>query len=153
MYESFFRFHDRPFIAAPLVENYYPAEGIEHARQVLIRIIERAEGPGLVVGPAGVGKSLLCRLLAEYFRDRFDVVLLSSTRIGTRKVLLQNILFELGLPYRELAEGDLASIGRPDHVGAFAIGPGIERRPCSGFEVDHPELQVRLHRNGAAAVW
>jgi type II secretory pathway predicted ATPase ExeA len=107
MYESFFRFHDRPFAAAPVIDTYYPAETIEQSRQNLIRIVERAEGPGLIVGPAGVGKSLLCRLLAEYFRDRFDVVILSSARITTRKALLQNILFELGLPYRDSEEGEL----------------------------------------------
>ena len=107
MYELFYEFNDRPFAASPLVENYYPAESIEHARQTLIRVIERAEGPGLVIGQAGLGKSLLCRLVAEYFSATFDVVLLSSARIGTRKSLLQSILFELKLPYRELEEGEL----------------------------------------------
>jgi type II secretory pathway predicted ATPase ExeA len=107
MYESFFDFNDRPFAASPLVENYYPAESIEHARQTLIRIIERAEGPGIAVGQAGVGKSLLCRLISEHFQDNFDVVVLSSARIGTRKALLQSILFELKLAYRELEEGEL----------------------------------------------
>ena len=107
MYESFFDFSARPFAAAPLVENYYPAESIEHARQTLIRIVDRAEGPGIVVGQAGLGKSLLCRLVVEYFRESFDVVLLSSARIGTRKSLLQSILFELGRPYLELGEGEL----------------------------------------------
>lgn len=107
MYELFYEFNDRPFAASPLVENYFPAESIEQARQTLIRVVERAEGPGLVIGQAGLGKSLLCRLIAEYFSATFDVVLLSSARIGTRKSLLQSILFELKLPYRELEEGEL----------------------------------------------
>lgn len=107
MYGSFFGFNTRPFAATPAVESYFPAQAIEHSRQTLVRIIERAEGPGLVVGAAGVGKSLLCRLLAQYFKESFDVVMLSSARICTRKALLQHILFELKLPYRGLEEGEL----------------------------------------------
>ena len=46
MYESHFQLQTRPFIAAPLVENYVPAAAMEQARQSLIRCVERAEGPG-----------------------------------------------------------------------------------------------------------
>lgn len=85
MYESFFRFTSRPFVAAPLVSSYFASESAEAARQTLTRTIDRAEGPGLIVGPAGVGKTLLCRLLAARFQETFQVAMLSSTRILTRK--------------------------------------------------------------------
>lgn len=107
MYESFFRLTSRPFAAAPLVSSYFASESAEAARQTLTRLIDRAEGPGLIVGAAGVGKTLLCRLLAARFQETFQVAMLSSTRILTRKSLLQNILFELKLPYREMEEGEL----------------------------------------------
>lgn len=107
MYESFFQLQSRPFAAAPVVETYFPGRSIEHARQTLIRTIERAEGPGLVIGPAGTGKSLLLRLLADYFLDIFHFAHLSSARITNRKDLLQNILFELDLPYRDQDESEL----------------------------------------------
>ncbi len=107
MYESFFRLHTRPFVAAPLVTSYFPSASAECARQTLIRAVDRAEGPGLIIGPAGVGKTLLCRVLAARFQQTFQVAMLSSTRIITRKALLQNILFELGLPYRDMEEGEL----------------------------------------------
>ncbi len=107
MYESFFRFTSRPFVAAPLVSSYFASESSEVARQTLTRSIDRAEGPGLIIGPTGVGKTLLCRMLAARFQQTFQVAMLSSTRILTRKALLQNILFELKLPYRNLEEGEL----------------------------------------------
>lgn len=107
MYEAFFHFHDRPFAAVPEARRYFPATTVEEARQTLLRLIERADGPGLVIGPAGTGKSLLCHVLAAHCRASYDVVLLASARLCTRRALLQNILFELNLPYREREEGEL----------------------------------------------
>ncbi|HUG68838.1 MAG TPA: AAA family ATPase [Pirellulaceae bacterium] len=107
MYESFFRFTSRPFVAAPLVSSYFASESCELARQTLTRSIDRAEGPGLIIGPTGVGKTLLCRVLAARFQQTFQVAMLSSARVLTRKSLLQNILFELKLPYRNMEEGEL----------------------------------------------
>lgn len=107
MYEDFFGFEERPFPSAPRVNLYFPASSAENAHQTLTRCIGRAEGPGLLIGGAGTGKSLLCHLLAARFRDAFHVVMLTSARLCTRRALLQSILFELGLPYRGLEEGEL----------------------------------------------
>ena len=107
MYESFFQLQQRPFAAAPRIDRYFPGTAIEAARRALARSIDRAEGTGLVVGPAGTGKTLVCHLLAEQFRGRFAVALLSNGHLDTRRELLQAILFELGLPYRRLEEGEL----------------------------------------------
>ena len=73
----------------------------------LVRLIDRGAGIGMVVGAAGTGKTLLCRLLAEQFRSQFMVVVLSSGRLATRAALLKVILRELGQPYRDLDEGEL----------------------------------------------
>jgi type II secretory pathway predicted ATPase ExeA len=108
MYESHFELSDRPFAAAPLVASYVPAANIDHARQALVRCVERAEGIGLVIGSAGTGKTLLCQILADHFRQRqFQVALLTSARLTSRRSLLQNILFELGLPYRGMDDEEL----------------------------------------------
>ncbi len=107
MYEEFFGMKQRPFCAAPRSELYFPSRVIEPARQTIERTIERAEGSALVVGPAGTGKTMLCRLMAERFRSRFDVAFLSNGRLPSRRALLQAILFELGMPYRKLDEGEL----------------------------------------------
>ncbi|HUY31165.1 MAG TPA: AAA family ATPase [Pirellulales bacterium] len=107
MYETFFQLQQRPFAAAARVDRYFPATAIEAARQTLARCIERAEGAGMLVGPPGSGKTLLCLLLAEQFRGGFEIALLSNGHLGTRRELLQAILFELGLPFRRMDEGEL----------------------------------------------
>ncbi len=107
MYEAHFGFSERPFAAAPQVEHYFPSLSAEAARERLIRCIERAEGPAMLVGPAGTGKTLMCRLLADHFRDRLQVARLPSGRLGSPRGLLQSILYELGRPYRGMDEGEL----------------------------------------------
>jgi type II secretory pathway predicted ATPase ExeA len=98
---------ERVFASYPLVARYFPAAAIEDARQRLTRTIERGDGPGLVIGAPGAGKSLLLQVIATQFHERFDVVLLAAARFCTRRALLQAILFELGLPYKLRDEGDL----------------------------------------------
>src|SRR5687767_1913050 len=83
MYETCFGFSHRPFAPAPHADRYVPTASLEHARQALVRSIDRGQGPGLIVGPAGSGKSILLQVLAEYFRSRFLVALLASSRLCT----------------------------------------------------------------------
>lgn len=115
MYESHFRLNRRPFAFAPQVEQFFPGRAIESARQTLTRCIERAEGMGLVVGPTGTGKTLLLQTLAQRFRGTFNVALLANSHLPSRRALLQAILFELGLPYRGLDEGELR-LSLIDHI-------------------------------------
>ena len=61
----------------------------------------------MIVGPSGTGKSLLCQILAEQFQKTFQVALLASTHLDTRRSLLQAILYELNRPYRGMDEGEL----------------------------------------------
>ena len=70
MYETCFQLSHRPFAPAPSADRYVPTASLEQARQTLVRKIERGEGPGLVIGPAGSGKSLLLQVLGQHFRGR-----------------------------------------------------------------------------------
>ena len=106
MYKNLFGFKRRPFVSVPDLELYYPGETIEAARQTLIRSVERGEGPGLLLGPSGTGKTLLCKLLTFYFEKRVPVALLCAGRLGSRADLLRTILYELGQPYRNMDEGE-----------------------------------------------
>ncbi len=107
MYESFYQMTDRPFLAAPLADRYYPASSIDQARETVARCIERGTGPAVVMGAAGTGKSMLCHVLARQLGNRFAIASLASARLCTRRALLQNILYELQLPYRNREEGEL----------------------------------------------
>ena len=107
MYREFFKFTDRPFRVAPQVDGYFAAEPIEAARRSLVRAIQRCEGPGLLIGPTGCGKSLLCHLLADHFAETHQLVFLESSQLCTRRALLQHILFELDQPCMESSEGGL----------------------------------------------
>ena len=98
---------ERVFPSYPQVARYFPSSAMEDARIRLGRAIERGDGPGLVIGAPGTGKSLLLQVLASQYHERFDVVLLAAARLCTRRALLQAILFELGLPYKLRDEGEL----------------------------------------------
>lgn len=107
MYEAYCGLHQRPFAAAPTTSLYYPSRLMSEAFGTLVRLVERDEGVGMVVGPTGTGKTLLCHLLAEHFQKQLAVVLLPSGRLTSRRALLQHILFGLKLPYRQMDEGEL----------------------------------------------
>ena len=53
-------------------------------------------------------------MLAEQFRRSFQVAMLASGRLSTRRALFQAILYELGRPYRGMDEGELRlAVDRP----------------------------------------
>jgi len=107
MYDAFFQLLERPFAAMPQSERYVPARAIEAARLTLVRCIERAEGTGVLIGPSGAGKTLLCQLLRDHFQAEYAVALLGTTRLDSPRALLQTILFELSLPCRGMDDGEL----------------------------------------------
>ena len=78
MYQSYFQFDARPFPAPPQADFYVPTEAWEETLRTVARVIERAEGPALIVGGVGTGKSLLCHLLAAHYQKVFQVAMLSS---------------------------------------------------------------------------
>ncbi len=107
MYEAFFGLNRRPFAPAPEPSRYFPAETIEAARQNLLRCVQRGEGPGLVTGPSGTGKTLLCQVLAEQLRPALAVIHLCSGRLSSRSALYRTILHGLERSYRGMDESEL----------------------------------------------
>ena len=107
MYEQFFGFNSRPFISTPNVQSYFPGESIHHALSSTRMCIERASGPVVVTGASGSGKSLLIAMLSAHFKSSYSVVNVICGNMRERRDLLQAILFELKLPYKDMSEGEL----------------------------------------------
>jgi general secretion pathway protein A len=107
MYESFFGFVKRPFLAVSTLDRYFPATSVEQTCQTTTRAIARGEGPVAIFGGSGLGKTMCCLRVAENFRRNFEVIMLASSQLITRRALLQSLLFELRMPYRDMSEGEL----------------------------------------------
>jgi len=156
MYETFFGLNRRPFAPVPQVDQYFPGKAIEAARGTLFRCIQRAEGVGMVVGPSGTGKTLLCQMLAAQLKGSLDVALLTSGRAGTRRALLQAILYELGRPYRGMDEGELR-LALADYLTLDASCAGMvllidEAHTLPLRLLEEIRLLTNLARNGQARV-
>ncbi len=61
----------------------------------------------LVIGAAGLGKTLLLEVLAQQHCKELTPITLQGGQLVTRRALLQMTLFQLGLPYREMDESEL----------------------------------------------
>ena len=97
----------RPFVATPDASRYFPSAVAEEARQRISRAIIRAEGTALLIGAPGTGKSLMLEVLSKQFEEQMDVVPLGGGQICTRRALLQTTLFQLGVSFDGLDEGEL----------------------------------------------
>lgn len=122
MYESHFNFESRPFESSATADDYFPSASSENARQALARAIDSGKGPGLIVGSVGTGKTMLLRVLANDFKTKLKVVVLDSALLETRRALLQSLLYELGLPYKDMKEGELR-LSLMDHVSSPELCP------------------------------
>jgi type II secretory pathway predicted ATPase ExeA len=107
MYETFFGLDKRPFVSTPTLDRYFAADATEHAFKTTNRVIERGEGPVAIFGGHGLGKSMVALRLADAWRKSFEIILLNSSKLCTRRALLQSLLFELRMPYRDMSEGEL----------------------------------------------
>lgn len=107
MYEPFFGIQRRPFSATPDSGCFFACESAQAALDELIVCVERGQGIGLLVAPAGMGKTLLCQRLVAEVSGQFEPVYLGSSTFPTRRSLLQAILFEMGDEYSRKDESEL----------------------------------------------
>ncbi|MDP1562386.1 MAG: AAA family ATPase [Pirellulaceae bacterium] len=94
---SFFNLNARPFPTIPVAELccYYPsfAENLTAVENALCQ----QQGPALILGGAGVGKTMLLRAL-EQRRPKAEGICVSlDAAFGNRQEFFQTLLFELGL--------------------------------------------------------
>lgn len=98
---------ERAFPALARADRYFPAASVEAARRRVDACLLRGDGPALVIGASGLGKTMLTEVLTESLKKHLRIVRLSSAQLCTRRALLQAILYELELPYDIREEGAL----------------------------------------------
>jgi general secretion pathway protein A len=107
MYEQFFDLKRRPFGATPDPTTYFPAPGHEEALALMRSCVEERDGLGVLIGPPGSGKTLLCRLLAQSLDRSHHAVFLCNTHMASVESMIQAILYDLALPIEGLREQEL----------------------------------------------
>ena len=157
MYEQSFQLKSRPFTSTPFTNHYFPGQAIQKSLASARLCIDRGSGPVIVVGEVGTGKSLLLAMLEEQYRTQFSVVNLVCSRLHERQELLQSILFELQLPYRNMSEGELRlslmDYLKPSHAcpnGALLLIDEAQNLPVD--LLDEIRLITNYVRNGQLRV-
>jgi type II secretory pathway predicted ATPase ExeA len=107
MHEQHFKFSQRPFNVCPQVDDFFPGQSHQQTVESAIACIERRNGPVILIGCVGSGKSLTLQVIGDRVAEEFEVVSIECSRLEQRSELLQSILFELDLPFREMSEGEL----------------------------------------------
>jgi type II secretory pathway predicted ATPase ExeA len=133
MYEAFYQLNGRPFVATALAAHYFRTASSESARETALRCVRRSEGAVLVVGGAGIGKSIFCSVIAQHLRPTHQVVTLAGGECVSRRTLLQTILHRLGRPFR-MEEGELR-LALVDYIGGYSL-------PATGLVLVIDEAQL-----------
>ena len=105
MFSALLQSADRPFRATPDTKFYFPSESIEQARQTVVRAVLRAEGPCLVLGGAGLGKTMLCQVIADDVYGRFDIVKLHASGLCSRRALVAEYLVRIAIAVSRIVGG------------------------------------------------
>lgn len=113
-----------PFPAFPAIGRYVPLGTAAETLDRVCRAVAAREALSLLIGPPGLGKSLLCHLLVQRHRETHDVVILNQAPIADKQSLIRHLLHHLGADFRTIPESDLhlALVDRVCGEGAAAEG-------------------------------
>lgn len=111
-YEAFFGFVERPFSLTPDPKYYFRSRSHGRAFEALAAAIGRRESLLAVTGDLGVGKTTLCRTLADLVSRKTRAALVGNALLSPAD-LLRRLLVDLGaVSSDEARRGRLAETGR-----------------------------------------
>lgn len=118
-YETFYGLDATPFAAPPDLRFLYHSASHDAVLQDLSAAIGNGDTVAVLTGPAGVGKTLLCRALVDQL-DRRTLVSFVADSVASPEHLLKTMLVDFGvISQAEAAAGQLASASREDLAGAL----------------------------------
>jgi type II secretory pathway predicted ATPase ExeA len=98
MYLEHFGLRERPFSSAPDPRFIYLGDRHERALAHLRRCVQAGGGLAHLVGPSGIGKTTICRMLLNRLPERVDVALIPNP-VPTPQEMLSVVCDELGVAY------------------------------------------------------
>lgn len=107
MYQGFFELTRIPFRSTPDSQGYFASPFHNQALRLMQGCISQGDGIGLVLGPTGSGKTLLCRLLLENLQSHHCAAFLTNTHLESVPSMLQAILYDLSIPYEGITEQEM----------------------------------------------
>ena len=135
MVEAFYGLRTRPFPATALLESYVQTSGSHETISTSLRCLERGDGPAILVGGAGLGKTMNLLKIADEVRGQMQVAMIAGSQICTRRALLQTIVYHLGIhrsapPKLETDEGRLR-LSILEHLQSIsrALQPSLSTYP------------------------
>ncbi|QDU38482.1 hypothetical protein Mal4_28100 [Maioricimonas rarisocia] len=104
---TFFGFDARPFQTGAHTDRASSVGPLGENLETLVQALREGTAVSIVTGPAGSGKSTLCKRIAHSHEVPLAPVLLGSGRFDDPLAILQAVLFELDEPYEGLGIQEL----------------------------------------------
>ncbi len=99
-YTGFFGFQDEPFRLTPDTEYFFPSRSHQGALEALKYVFRSAEGFAVILGEAGVGKTLVLRLALKELPPNKEVAVILTPNLNPTELLVA-ILRDLKVPIKE----------------------------------------------------
>jgi type II secretory pathway predicted ATPase ExeA len=112
-----------PFPPFPSVARLVELGSAKDAISRVSRAIRSNESLSLVIGPPGVGKSLVCNAVANEFSETHDVVMLGEIPITDAASYYRAVLHHLGVDFQNIPVGDLY-VSLVDRITGHAMTQG-----------------------------